>query len=214
MYRFLRDDSKSKFAREDDEENANPEEEEGRRDKARALWRARQKFKDCVQQEDDNSLSRFDLFKDRDDNRSQEIRQRLERAIRPASKRDDEDKGKKRKSPWAQPESTVPEWKRRRACLEEKERKRAHAVSVGRWSFSSHAKKEGKAEKRDQGDGKKVKQTLGASHIVRKNRRREMPAPRKPPSRAGVQTSKPKKGPTTFKGLLSILGQQAKRSDQ
>jgi len=219
----LRDDSRSKYLEAEDAElERSPKDAEERREKARALWKARQKFKTRFAVEDDNSLSRFDIFKDSDKNRSNHLRMRFESACRPASKRDlkfrDSDKSDKKKSDVSKLGSTTfcaPEWEKRKACTEQREKRRRHGVSVGKWSFTSH----GGIDDRSVGKGPLQSSgsvSLGSSFLVRKKRLRSdvgNSQPIRPPISAASRSAKrgrSSKGATSFKGLLSILDERAK----
>lgn len=195
VYRFLRDDSKSKVIDVDEDDDVG---DETTREKARALWKARQKFRTELRERDEsNSLSRFDLFSDTK-NRSADIRSRLERSCRPAPLRDvtNVDKRKKRKR-------ELPEWAWRKEILAQKEQKRRRAVSVGNWSFVMHGKREEAEVKKTS-----ARPSLGAAHLTKRSRTRKAATPprTRPPAASVPRRSK---GATSFKGLLSVLGNQA-----
>lgn len=227
-YRFLRDDSRSRYVEEDnDEDEGNDADgltEAERREKARVLWKVRKKNKTSLFREDENSLSRFDIFDDPDKCRGANIRSKIESACRPVSTQDihkrrpsknKEDKRNgslKRSAPWAADRS-VPEWEKRKACMQQKARKRQRSVSVGKWSFAAHGERPKASNKTTKiGFSSGNSTSLGATCLTRKSRPR-LPAPRRD-VKLGMgmkpnRSSKPSKGPTSFKGLLSVLGEKA-----
>lgn len=207
---------------ENEETDENDEDNSNRREKARALWKTRQKTKTSLFQEDENSLSRFDIFGDTDESRSAHFRMKLESACRPVLQkgvgersridRDHRSSGMKRNTPWSS-ERSVPEWEKRNACFQQKQRKRQRSVSVGKWSFAAHGEKEKVPSKASKiGPSGVGYASLGSTYLARKSRSRASALKRKQPSSA-QSTKTPKRssseGPTSFKGLLSILGNRA-----
>lgn len=221
---FRRDDSKSRLM-DIEEDEGDGEQAIVEREKARALWKARQKFKMKLEREDENSLSRFDLFNDSAKNRGAKIRRKLERTCRSAPVGDDGKDAKigsagVKRSASSANDSGAPEWARRKACLELKERKRQRSVSVGRWSFASHGAKERSGSAPIKGTGYSGALPQTASHAAHKPRSRlggvVMPQRVRPmrPVRPEGNRVRSGNGPTSFKGLLSILGQQAETTRQ
>lgn len=227
VYRFLRDDSRSVFIDEDDDEdeegNVDGDTAAERKEKARALWKVRQKVKTSLFEEDENSLSRFDIFDDPDKSRGASIRTRIENACRPAStqdvtkrndaksKKEKKATGQKRKSAWGVGRD-VPEWEKRKACMEQKARKRQRSVSVGNWSFAAHGEKQKAPVKVTKLGSSGNSVSLGATCVTRKVRP-HLPVPKRSVSGPGMRKNRPSnnsKGPTSFKGLFSILGATAK----
>lgn len=221
--RFLRDDSRSRFLEEEDEEKEDDEEDNtNRREKARALWKARQKTKISLFQEDENSLSRFDIFGDADKSRSAHFRMKLESACRPVSLKDLDDRpkmsrdqwstGVKRNTPWPS-EASVPEWEKRNASIQQKQRKRQRSVSVGKWSYAAHGGKEKAPSKTSRaGSSGAGSASLGSTYQALKPRTHTVVPKRR--SRASNKPGKTmqrssSKGPTSFKGLLKVLGNRA-----
>lgn len=186
--------------------------------RARALWRARQKTKMKLREDDGASLSRFSLFVDTESSRSEAIRTKLESSCRPVSEKrndkgglensqkDDRILGKRRAPGHSRDEQ--PTWAKRQACLEKKNEKRRHAVAVGKWSFSCHSDK----IKTSNSKPKSSSASVGPSFTARKDRSksnsgtvRTRPITKTKPPRSTRQ----QQTPTSFKGLLSLLGQQA-----
>lgn len=222
--RFLRDDSRSRFVEE--EEDAEKRDAEGisRREKARALWKARQMIKKDLFQEDENSLSRFDIFGDVDKSRGSLFRAQLEGACRPASLKVAEERSKaglkgdqsgnrlKRSSPWSS-ETVTSKWEKCNTVLAEKERKRQRSVSISRWSFATHGEKQVVTNKTMRVSSSTVDGvSLAATYKPAKSRSRSSyPNPcqssvrgvTKPPER------RPSSSRTSFRGLLDILGDRA-----
>lgn len=207
---------------ENEEADENDEDDANRREKARALWKTRQKTKISLFQEDENSLSRFDIFGDTDKSRSAHFRMQLENACRPVLQKDVDERsridrdhrstGVKRNDPWSS-ERSVPEWEKRNACFQEKQRKRQRSVSVGKWSFAAHGEKEKVPSKASKtGSSGAGNASMGSTYLARKSRSRAIA-----PNRNQASSSRPaktprrlsSKGPTSFKGLLSILGNRA-----
>lgn len=195
---FLRDDSKSRMVEEDVEQT---EEEQ---QKSRALWKTRQKIKMQRDMEDENSLSKLDMFKDCDEHRSTEIRLRLETSCRPPVR--EEKKPKKRSFAWA---SEEPEWTKRRRIMLEQQRKRAKAVSMSSWSFQRYGEQK-KPPTKPPRKGSRAKPSVTPSYTVRRKR---TVVTEKVEIKARVNkkpnTHSSSRGPTSFRGLLSILGKQA-----
>lgn len=222
MNRFLRDDSRSRNLEGDEQEKEESgDEKTAKRDKARALWKARQKSKTSLFLEDENSLSRFDIFGDADKSRSTHFREKLESACRPASLkniddrsksgRDQNNTGKKRSSPWAL-DASVPEWERRNASMQQRQRKRQRSVSVGKWSFATRSGKDKPHTKTarsvSSGTGGS---SLGSTYQALKPRVNSvMPKRSSTTNRVGrVPQRRPTKAPTTVRGLLKVLGGRA-----
>lgn len=224
--RFLRDDSRSRFLDEGENEeqavDADGKTAKERREKARALWKVRQKVKSSLFQEDENSLSRFDIFEDADKSRSAQIRLQIESACRPASlpeaaKRDhrisQNDKmgvGTKRKSPWVV-DSVVPEWEKRKACMQQKDKKRRRSISVGNWSYTPHGEKAKPPSRSGKpGSGSSTSASLGATCVARKTRPKvSLPRSNGLPSARSAKHPEQKKTRKSFKGLLRVLGEKA-----
>lgn len=172
-----------------------------------------------MEQADDNSLCNFDLFADGEkNNRSHNIRKKLENSCRPALRIETDvpdqlnPDGKNKKRSANESNETVPEWVKQKTCLERRQRKRQRAVSVGNWSFVSHGERE-KAPPKSSKNAAAAKASLGASYLIRKNRSAGIQAPRTGSTRnmAGMSSSGrgQSKPPASFKGLLSLLGKQA-----
>lgn len=204
--RFLRDDSKSRVLNDLEEDAENGQ----KREKARLLWKARQKAKAIRQRQDNDSLSRFDFLDKGAVTCSADIRHRLENACRRASAQPRGDEtGKKRKASWLKDSSTLSNWEKRRKSLQEVAAKKRKGVAVSNWSFASH----GKAEKAPSKPVRTSTPSLGASFVHSKSRSRHTPI-----NNAGRQAASApprpvpghnRRGPTSFKGLLTLLGKPA-----
>lgn len=201
------------------------EEMNNKREQQRALWRARQKKRQEFEDKDENSLSHFDLFKSASKSRHDNIRRKIENACRSGTANPHvvADKNKERnrgglKRPIFESDETH-EWLKQKIHLERRQQKRQRAISVAKWSFDERkecSKPKAKLSKGSSG----VHISLGASHLIRKNREvgtqhvsavveRTKTVRAKP--NAGHKRSRP---PASFKGLLSILGQQAQADSQ
>lgn len=204
----------------DDAEKEDEEGEDGneRREKARALWKARQQFKAQLGAGDSNSLSHFDLFAEKTDeakvedkkseSRARAIRKRLENASRPvASEVLEEEPGKPTRNIGKR---DAPDWREHQAAREEKERKRRRAVSMGSWSYTERGSRSRPSLRSGKAGGSSVGTVSGFGYTVRKGRKQgERVAPR-----AGGMSSirKPAKrstdAPTSFTGLLGLINKR------
>lgn len=212
----MKDDSNSKFFEEDADDDEDEKITRMSRMKARALWRVRQKTKMKLREDDGASLSRFSLLIDSESSRSEAIRAKLESSCRPArterggtgelenGQKDDRLLGKRRTQSHLPDDQ--PTWAKRQACLDKKNEKRKHAVAVGKWSFSCHGDK----VKTNNPKPKSSSASIGPSFTACKDRSksgsvrsRPIVKPKPPRSKRSQQA------PTNFKGLLSLLGQQA-----
>ncbi|CAN8063328.1 unnamed protein product [Agarophyton chilense] len=106
---FQRDDSRSRII-----DNINEDaEDDQKREKARALWKARQKAK-AILQRDNDSLSKFDLFDSNSKSRSADFRQKLEKTCRRSSPHlQSRNENNKRNNSWLA-ESTLSAWEKQR----------------------------------------------------------------------------------------------------
>lgn len=146
--------------------------------------------------------------------RHEDIRRKIENACRSSAadiyaeteKKSDRTKGLKRLS--ADRDETH-EWLKQKAYLERRQHKRQRAISVAKWSFEGRKQ----SDKPQPRFSKHV--SLGASHLVRKNRTVGISCAAvvaEGSKNMCAKTSNAKgrsKPPTSFQGLLSILGQQA-----
>lgn len=194
MYRFVRDDSRSAMhVMESGSLAAEEEEEDGTgRDKARALWKARQKFKLSLIKEDENSLSRFDIFGDREKTRGSMIRAKLEGACRGATQGSVKERSKRIESNAKKGRGGFGT-----SSLEGKKRK---AVAIGSWSYGDVGVKE--RTRRKSGGG--------VSYQPRKKKRegeRWTSGGPKTSARCAVRNAGRRGGVA----LLGVLGRQAKQ---
>lgn len=196
---------------------------EAKREQQRVLWKTRQKAKERFSQTDDDSLGYLELFGDDDNTKtcSQNIRKKLEKACRPAVKtssgslnldmnQDGNGNSKKRPIP-----ESVPEWLKQKACLERRQRKRQRSVAVANWSFDSLAAREKAMGKLSKSSNSNSGPSLGASHVIRRSRTVmvENTKPRRVNIQklAQIETRRQVKVPSSFKGLLHVLGKQAEK---
>lgn len=214
------------------EHEENSDEENGkhdvsRRDKARALWKARQKIKADLFQEDENSLSRFDIFCDADHSRSAVIRAQIQGACRPASKNIATERAVvgsepvetsnplKRSLPWSSGKQVV--GTKRQSSLHDEDRKRQRSVSIGRWSFSSFSEKPDSTHKPSRASSAKALTSSGASYNPRKQRALSISSIRGNQSKRAIGGSSARKGTdgrTSFKGLFGALSSRAESYDE
>eukprot|EP00178_Gracilaria_changii_P002275 TRINITY_DN13351_c0_g1_i6.p4 TRINITY_DN13351_c0_g1~~TRINITY_DN13351_c0_g1_i6.p4 ORF type:complete len:575 (+),score=122.78 TRINITY_DN13351_c0_g1_i6:28-1725(+) len=204
---FQRDDSRSKVV-DDIEEDSDHDQ---KREKARALWKARQKAK-AMRQQDTDSLSRFDLFDDQSVSRSADIRQKLEKACRRVSSKPLQNEvNKKRKNPWST-DSTLSDWEKRRKSVLSVAVKKRKGVPVSNWSFAVH----GHQDKTSKKNVRQSNPSLGASFVHSRSRSRHVPVKEAhstaslPPRKVSQASSR---GPTSFKGLLTLLGKSAQTAE-
>lgn len=214
--RFRRDDSTSKVL---DDEVCKENDDIGKREQQRALWKARLRKRQEFEDQDENSLSHFDLFKSGTKSRNADIRKKIENACRSgtANPHVDVDKIKERikgglKRLAVETDETH-EWLKQKTYLERRQQKRQRAISVAKWSFDARKGSDKPQPKSSKGSSN-AHTSLGASHLIRKNRTVEIrhvstvvESTNNGSTRSkGNRRSKP---PASFKGLLSILGQQA-----
>ena len=196
---FVRNDTRSRYVEEDVELT------EEEKLKARALWKTRKKLKMQLEMEDENSLSRLDLFKDIDENRSTELRLKLESATRQPAK-EDESKQPKRRFAWA---NQQPEWIKRRRVLEEKQRRRTSSVSVSKWTFDQVREKKQSTKPRSNSSNKPLTLSLGPTHVSRRKHRSVVSEKVHISSAMKPRRQGSSRRPSSFRGILGILGKQA-----
>lgn len=145
---------------------------------------------------------------------------------RPHDKRN----GKKRTVPGSNDDSALPDWLREKACLERRQQKRRRSVAVANWSFDRLSTSRDKDGGTSNGAATSTKTgnksstaitSLGTtSNTVRKSRttsgvtvslkaRQKRAAMRS--TRVVASSAGNAKNSVSFKGLLSLLGQQAER---
>lgn len=190
-----------------------------KRAQQRALWKARQRLKSKLSRTDDDSLGCLDLFGDGDSekSRSEAIRKRLESACCPAegvgansNSNETDDKGKKRST-----FEDAPEWLKQKACLERRQLKRQRSIAVSNWSFDPLGSRD-KSMSKPAKSNSNSRLSLGASHVIRRNRTTVIQT-----SKSNIVIAKTKgvnlasastRPPTSFKGLLNVLGKQAEKN--
>lgn len=214
-YRFRRDDSRSKIIDEVQEENENGAEAEAKREQLKALWKTRNKNKKRIEGTDEDSLSQLIVLEGGEKSRSHDIRRRLEISCRSGSREScfaheskNPGKGVKRS---AAEGSDAPEWIKQKMCLERRQQKRQCAISVANWTYeTSRQVRKRQGAKQSKG---RPNVSLGASCLIRKDRtvrtQEGLSTGRSSTGTAIPPRSNRSSGPTSFKGLLSFLGQQA-----
>lgn len=140
----------------------------------------------------------------------------------------DKKNGKKRTAPGSSDDSALPDWLREKACLEKRQQKRRRSVAVANWSFDRLSTSKDKdrtsnggvaATKTGNKSSTAVTSLGTTSNTVRKSRTTSgvtvsLKARQK---RAAITSTRASssagnsRNSASFKGLLSLLGQQAER---
>lgn len=160
----------------------------------------------------------------------------LKDQVKSSKTKDDEKNTKNNKNKRNATEvDTMPDWLRQKACLERRQQKRHRSAAVANWTFGDQNSRSGKPSGPNSGklnaksgsNGGSVLTSLGASHAIRKNRSTAgNPVPSRPRNTAipprqrnvGIGAGRfrqngKSKSPASFKGLLSLLGQQAEKDN-